>query len=95
MKIAGKCYADIKASIARAPDHNPEIKLDDAGVLWVKVYEGTTAYWVRGDALKDENSAYLHSVERLIGELSLACNKSGISKAETKRKLISMGVISK
>ena len=95
MKIAGKCFVDIEVEIARVPDHNPEIKLDESGVLWVKVYEGTKSFWAVAERLKTESEAKIYMVERLLSELNWAYKQVDMSKAEMKRTLIARGIISR
>ena len=95
MKVTGKCYVDLETEIAKVPDHNPEITITEAGELWVKVYEGDKSFKVRLDSLRDERDAYARMAELLTYRLGTFAEKAGWTKAETRRKLIHCGAISK
>lgn len=95
MKVSGKAYVDVTTELAKVPENNPEIKLDDQGVVWVKVWEGSKAMFVRADSLKTEKEAWTDMTRILLWRLAMVANKADITKAQLKRDLIRCGAISK
>ncbi|MFZ2635561.1 MAG: hypothetical protein WAX33_04395 [Rectinemataceae bacterium] len=95
MKVSGMYYVDVSAEMAVVPEQNPEIKIDERGIIWVKAYKGEKALWVAAEYLKSNSKACEFMVERLLAELQWAGNRAGLSKAEMKRRLLSHMVISK
>lgn len=94
MRIDGKCFGEVEANVYEVPDHHREVRLS-GDQIQVLVYDGTAGRWVPASSLKSKQETYKDMVMTLGWKLSSFADKAGMTKAEVKRKLVSMGVISR
>ncbi|ULQ59222.1 hypothetical protein K7I13_12065 [Brucepastera parasyntrophica] len=93
MRIAGMCSPVYEIGLAKVPEYDQEVKLDN-GVLYAKVTKsGNRKEWVSVSSLKSKREANQKLFDWLKWDIDSLRKELDMSKAELKRQLIRAGII--
>lgn len=96
MNARNKYYPTVSKSLSKTDDYNPVVRVDN-GIIQVEITnEEGTKYWCAASSLMTKREAEVKQLEYLLNCIwSVAIVSLDLSKAELKRRMVSVGLISK